>query len=199
MDDDGGALLILGLAILFIWLVVLAWIAKTIFDWIDQHPEEAQKVLTGIITFAAFMLWLPQLIGAWVVLFVVCSLPVYAWSDEAGEGAEKAAVVIWLAVIPVVLAVAWMAGILVVSSMSAPLTPVHWLVASASTVITVGTYYWLYFEHPPTLNGVVHHRWPRFIAAEHQMRFNMRVGFIERSTRFKLWWVGLQADDSSAE
>src|SRR5579862_6713779 len=138
-----------------------------------------------IATAFGWILLAPHLAGASLVLVLGRDLVVYLWPLRAGG--ERKAIFAWTVVLPVLLALAWFAGvlrlgeILGISSLVVSLS-----LAFASTCTVVVTYYHLYFTAPPR-----HYNWPRFVAEEEHTFLDTQLVYIEQRTRLKLWWTAL--------
>ena len=173
-------------AVISLVLAVFGFIIWTIAKWIHDNPETAWKIAVVAFLIVTTPVWLPPIIISMLVMFLCRDLVVFMWSDQASMSSEKAAVLIWLFAVPAVMLITW-----VIFWVWYPIwymTPwlVFWMVAPP--VIALIAYYLHYFLRPPMKNKVAHPMWPRFVAAEEDMKFDIRAWLITRQGRFLLWW-----------
>ena len=162
---------------------ILEWV----IELLDDHLYEIGQGLRFLARAALYILWSPFLIAARITLFFARDLVVIFWPHTYDEKDERLAIIFWLVCAPALLFVGWNTSGLILGLQPQPaFREVAISIAYLTSPLTLFSYYYLYFRHPPG-----HHNWPIFIAREEEMVFSFRLGMLERQTRFRLWWAAI--------
>lgn len=171
--------------------VFLAVVAAVVFVyssivWIAKHPDESLQVAIFVVTGTLFLLWLPELMVAAVVLWLSRDVPMHTASAGWDDDGFRKAVLVWVGGVPVVLTLG-----IVVAAFS---VQANVFIGAIYLVVTILTYYCLYFNVPtqqtliPRAKGIAHIRYPEVIKTEETILLDVRLKFLELGTKAKLWW-----------
>lgn len=180
---DGCAGL-LAVFVVFLPIIILGWVVWKVLEWVADHPKEVAAFLKAIVQLVLVLLWAPQLIAAWALMVLARDIPVYLWPESWGAKEERFAIIVWGVFVPMFAIIAWLALTL---NLQGRARPENVLLSLVSTGVLVATYYWLYVKKTPQRHGTTHFRWPRFVAAQELLLFDLQIGFVERRTQFRLW------------
>lgn len=177
------ALIFLLLFAYLIPIVIGVWIIWAILAFITNHPDETIAFISGTARVVGWILLAPQYAMAWLLLTLFRNLSVEAWPvNHTSDTAERMALAVWLAGIPVVVTPLWWSAVYAV--LQGVLVAPGWLtliLSLASATAFVGCYYWLYWNRPPK-----HHNWPIFEAQHQKTRFVVQSELALRWLRVKL-------------
>lgn len=163
-NSGGGGEGALGCLFLAAFLFPIV-IAVLIVRWIAENPDDVAALLMMV----GIALLVPHFGAAWLVLWVCRNLVVYNWSPNYGEDVRRLAIVMWFMVIPLALTPLWFA--LVNSLFSRWMgMPWHTLLAVASTLALLGSYFYLYLHKPPRV-----YQWSFFEAEQAEMLLSSRL------------------------
>jgi hypothetical protein len=114
--------------------------------------------------------------GARVALFLTRDFVVMGWPDT-GQTEKRVAIIAWLTIVPLI----W---VFVVYEFAGLIFHEHWFLSLLSCLVFGGCYFWHYinakFQHPT---------WVSFMAQEDGMVADLRLAFLERRFKLKLWWA----------
>lgn len=136
--------------------------------------ERVSFWIIGIVT-------LPFWLSAWGVLLVCRNLVVRYWPQGLGIGWQRAALVIWLMVIPVGIAMAWWLGM---DWLMFTLLGVQEVVLQVmAAALGVGSYYYLYFVKPFRCG-----QWIVFLGEQHRLWHHIREATVIGKLELRIWW-----------